>query len=92
MDKTIVKTSIYICQDNRTRIYIVFDDKTHKIMSYPKFLMEQYIGRPLEPYEDVHHIDGDTLNNDISNLEIKNHGEHQKEHSTKYYDKITNCD
>lgn len=29
--------------------------------------------------------------NDISNLEIRNRGEHQKEHSTKYFDKIMKC-
>ena len=49
------------------------------------------MGRPLEPNEDVHHIDGDTLNNDLSNLEVVKHGEHQKEHSTKYVDTIETC-
>lgn len=53
--------------------------------------MEESLGRPLEPYEDVHHIDGDTLNNSLDNLEIKIHGEHQREHSQKYFDKIVNC-
>lgn len=44
--------SIYECKDGRVRIYI--KDKK-KVMSYPKFLMEQLIGRELEPNEEVHH-------------------------------------
>ena len=42
--------------------------------------------------EQVHHIDGDPFNNDFSNLEIVNIGEHQRMHNQpKYYDKNANC-
>ena len=80
--------SIYECKDGRVRIYI--KDKK-KVMSYPKFLMEQLIGRELEPNEEVHHKDENPLNNDISNLELRHHGEHQREHRTKYHDMICIC-
>ena len=35
----------YIGKDNRVRYY---NEKTQKVTSYPRFLMEQYLGRKLE--------------------------------------------
>ena len=45
-------------------------------------VMEDYIGRKLLPfpYEIVHHIDGNKLNNTISNLKIMSASEHMKLH------------
>lgn len=83
-----MNNSIYECKGGRVRIYI---KETQKVMSYPKYLMEQKLGRPLLPNEDVHHKDENPLNNDLDNLEIKIHGEHQREHSTKYYDTTAIC-
>lgn len=80
--------TVYTCKDGRTRAYV---KSTKKVVSYPKLLMEEKIGRKLEHNEEVHHIDGDPLNNDLSNLEIRLHGEHQKEHGTKYFDKEIEC-
>lgn len=54
--------------------------------------MEEKLGRPLEPYEDVHHKDNNPLNNELSNLELVLHGPHQKDHSQKYFDKEAKCD
>lgn len=55
--------------------------------------MEQHLGRKLYPNEDVHHIDGDVTNNDISNLQVLDHVEHEKLHNpAKYYDKEVICD
>lgn len=45
-----------------------------------RLVMERSIGRYLEPYEVVHHLDGDRQNNDISNLELKTRGQHISEH------------
>jgi transposase len=46
-------------------------------------VMEQKLGRKLDPSEKVHHIDGDRLNNDISNLELLSNVEHTKKHWTE---------
>ena len=81
----------YIGKDNRVRTVIKDDNGKWITKSYLRILMEKKLGRPLEPYEDVHHIDGNTLNNDLPNLELVSHGEHQRHHSTKYCDKYINC-
>ena len=81
---------VYICKDGRARIYL---KDINKVISYPKFIMEQKLGRELLPNEQVHHKDGNPLNNEIDNLEIKLLGEHQREHNPqKYYDKYTICE
>ena len=46
-----------------------------------RLLMEQKIGRLLEPWEEIHHINGNKLDDGIENLEIKNKKEHQAFHS-----------
>lgn len=80
--------TIYECKDGRTRVYI---KDTKKVISYPKYLMEQKLGRPLNDNEQVHHKDENPLNNNLDNLEIKLLGEHQREHGIKYHDKMTVC-
>lgn len=81
--------SIYKCKDGRTRVYLR-DEK--RVISYPRYVMEEHLGRPLESKEQIHHKDGNPLNNDISNLEIRLLGEHQKEHNPqKYFDKTVKC-
>ena len=88
MKSEITKTkdgnSIYLCKDNRLRIYI---KESHKTVSYPKYLMEETLGRKLLANEEVHHKDRNPLNIELSNLEVRIRGEHQAEHSTKYKDK-----
>lgn len=82
----------YIGNDGRERAYCRDENGKAKIVSYPRILMEEKLGRPLEPYEDVHHKDENKLNNNIENLELINHGMHQRQHSKKYYDKIAICE
>lgn len=41
-----------------------------KYMHEHRLVMEQKLGRLLEPQETVHHLDGDRANNDINNLEL----------------------
>lgn len=46
-----------------------------------RYLMEQKLGRMLNKKEIVHHIDGNRMNNDISNLELcKSIAEHKYQH------------
>ena len=45
-----MKIYIYNCKDNRTRAIIKNDDGSTRTVSYPRILMEEKLGRPLEPF------------------------------------------
>lgn len=63
-------------------------DSKVKAVAHPRTLMEEKLGRPLEPYENVHHKDGNSRNNEMGNLEVILCGEHRKEHNrAKHTDK-----
>lgn len=61
----------YTRPDGRKHV-VIYDNVTGKktTMSYPKYLMEQHLGRKLEDWETVDHIDEDFTNDDLSNLQI----------------------
>ena len=88
--------NIYTNKDGRMRAY---NKTTHAVTSYPRLLMELTLGRPLLKTEDVHHKDENPLNNNIENLEVIDHVEHEKQHMLeklikcppKYYDKEMIC-
>ena len=80
--------TVYLHKNGRLMAYI---KDTKKVISYPRYIMENALGRKLLPEEQVHHKDENPLNNDLDNLEIKLLGEHQREHGTKYYDKTMTC-
>jgi hypothetical protein len=45
-----------------------------------RVVAEEMLGRPLNPGEIVHHIDGDRHNNDPANLRVMTQSEHMREH------------
>ena len=79
---------VYIYEDGRLRVWIT-DEK--RIMSYPKYVMEKHLGKRLSHNEEIHHKDKNPLNNELSNLEIRRKGEHQAEHSTKFFNTTAIC-
>lgn len=83
--------NIYKHKNGRLMAYI---KETQQVVSYPRLIMEEVIGRKLLPNEQVHHKDGNPLNNDIDNLEVLTFEEHLKIHAEenrKYYDKLMIC-
>lgn len=47
-----------------------------------RVIMEQHLGRKLEPWEIVHHKDGNPTNNTLENLELTEFGKHTVAHHT----------
>jgi hypothetical protein len=61
----------YKRQDGRQIVIIKNDDGSYRTVSYPKYLVEQNVGRPLDPdQETVDHIDSNKDNNNLDNLRI----------------------
>jgi hypothetical protein len=59
----------------------VEDDLGIRWMAEHRWAMEQSLGRHLADDEVVHHIDGNTLNNVIENLELMTDAEHRALHT-----------
>ena len=67
-------------KDNRKRISILYEDGTRGVKTYAKHLMEQHLGRELDPEtETVDHIDRDKTNDVLENLRIIDRSTHSKE-------------
>jgi hypothetical protein len=61
----------YIDKGMQRRVVIlIYDNGVRETKSYARYLMEQHLGRKLEDWEEVDHIDDDKLNDDISNFQI----------------------
>lgn len=66
----------YKRKDGRQHV-IHYDELTGKrrTQSYPRYLMEQHLGRELECWEVVDHIDNDPTNDCIENYQLLTHGD-----------------
>lgn len=81
--------AVYQNKDNRFRAYI---KNEKRVVSYPRILMEEKLGRQLKENEQVHHLNEDVTDNSPDNLGIELLGPHQQIHSNrKYYDTIAIC-
>jgi hypothetical protein len=63
--------------------YIRYVLKGGETVRAHRYIMEHHIGRKLNAFEHVHHIDGNRANNDISNLLLLTIGEHSRLHRKK---------
>lgn len=86
----------YIRKDDRMHVVLIkHDDENHiisrKTVSYPKYLVEVYTGKYLEPDETIDHIDGNFHNNELSNLRVVPRKEHCKSHTSSRQEIIKKC-
>lgn len=73
----------YLRKDGRKHVIIIHDNK-RVTKSWPRYLMEQYLGRELRPEETVDHIDNDFTNDSLSNLQILTLKDNvKKQHNTR---------
>ncbi len=70
----------YKRRDGRQIVIVVNNRGRRRTVSYPKWLMEQHLGRKLDPdKETVDHIDSNFDNNNLDNLRIMPRKEHSAE-------------
>ena len=60
----------YKRKDNRKHVVIVHDNGSRQTQSYPRYLMEQHLGRNLLESETVDHINEDPTDDRIDNYQI----------------------
>jgi len=70
-----------ICRKSgsRNKIYKLIYVNGQQVAEH-RVLMEKYLGRRLSSGEVVHHKNGDSLDNRLSNLQVMEHGEHTRYH------------
>lgn len=81
----------YSSKDKRLRCVIVHNNGQKQTISYPKYLMEIHLDRYLEENETIDHIDGNFLNNDLSNLRVLDRRQHCKEDALRNEDIEVEC-
>jgi len=68
----------YEMKSGRLYVTVRYDDGTQRTVSYPKFLVEQQLGRRLKDNETVDHIDRNFHNNDPDNLQVLDRKTHYR--------------
>lgn len=81
----------YRGKDNRLRIRLKYNDGHFKLLSYLRYVMEKHLGRYLNVDEQIDHIDGNPLNNNIDNLQIVLFREHQINDAHRNKDITVKC-
>lgn len=73
----------YTRKDGRKHV-ILYKNRSRTTLSYPRFLMECYLGRYIdENKETVHHKNGDIADDRIENLELVERSAHSRMHVVK---------
>ena len=80
----------YTRKDGRQHIVYVKEGKRITV-SYPKYLMECYLGRYLSNDETIDHIDRNINNNELSNLRVISRSNHVKDDVLRNADIVIRC-
>lgn len=60
----------YLRPDGRKHVILIHEDRSRRTVSYPKYLLEQHLGRKLNEPETCDHINGDFTDDRIENLRV----------------------
>ncbi len=60
----------------RAYLNVIYNDGSHGSILYSRYLAEQHLGRVLETWEHVDHIDQDHTNDNLDNLQVLTASEH----------------
>ena len=79
-------------KDKRLRCVLAHSNGYKQTISYPKYLMEVHLDRYLKENETIDHIDGNPLNNDLSNLQIIDRQKHAYNDVFRNEDIVVKCE
>ena len=80
----------YTRKDGRA-VVIHYDGTTRRTQSYPRYLMEEFLGRDLNEWEHVDHISNDCTDNRIENLQILTPAENTRKSAKGAEMALFNC-
>lgn len=82
----------YINNKNRKFVILIKSGSNDRVtISYPKLIMECYLGKRLSENETVDHIDRNYLNDSISNLQVLTREEHCRIDAKRVVTKDAEC-
>jgi hypothetical protein len=71
----------YTRKDGRKHV-VLWNGETTQTVSYPRYIMEAHLGRKLEEWETVDHINRDFTDDRIENLRLVGRSQHSKDDAT----------